>query len=133
MLFFFKYKGNNGLSCDILKNVLFTEKAIPKWEITEPVFLFMATSVSTQNLIEAQQKAACVQMYWSHINGTGFNGINCYFLFPALHFLAEHGLLLKLQVFAVSLLSNLDSAEEIKCGVFYCCSKQWPFKAMFYF
>lgn len=38
----------------------------------------------------------------------------CYFWFPALHFLAEHALVLKLQVFAVSLLSNLDWPEKIK-------------------
>lgn len=52
------------------------------------------------------------------------------FWFPALHFLAEHVLLFKLQVFVVSLLLSLDSPEEIKVSSF---SKKCPFKAMFYF
>lgn len=63
MLIFFIYKGNYGASCDVLTNVLFAEKAIPKPVITEPVSLFMVFSVSTQNLFEAEQKLVCMHMY----------------------------------------------------------------------
>lgn len=76
MLIFFIYKENYGASCDVLTNVLFAEKAIPKPVITEPVSLFMFFSVSTQNLFEAEQKLVCMHMYWSHINGTRFGGKN---------------------------------------------------------
>lgn len=54
-----------GSSCGILTNVLFPKKTIPKPVITQPLSLITAFSVSSQNLIKAQQKAVCMCAYVS--------------------------------------------------------------------